>query len=117
MTTIARLNAREILDSRGRPTVEVDCWTDSGVIGRAAVPSGASTGEHEALELRDGDRNRYHGAGTQKAVLHVEEKIAPAVTGMTISDQWRQPMLPVNRSLDRSAVMRPMSYRCLCSTS
>lgn len=87
MTTIARLNAREILDSRGRPTVEVDCWTESGIMGRAAVPSGASTGEHEALELRDGDRNRYHGAGTQKAVLHVEEVIAPALVGMTISDQ------------------------------
>jgi enolase len=87
MTTIARLNAREILDSRGRPTVEVDCWTDSGIMGRAAVPSGASTGEHEALELRDGDRDRYHGAGTKKAVFHVLQTIAPAVAGMTISDQ------------------------------
>jgi enolase len=87
MTTIARLTAREILDSRGRPTVEVDCWTDSGIMGRAAVPSGASTGEHEALELRDGDRNRYHGTGTRKAVAHVHETIAPAVAGMTLSDQ------------------------------
>jgi enolase len=71
MTRIARLSAREILDSRGRPTVEVDCVAESGARGRAAVPSGASTGEHEALELRDGG-DRYGGAGVRKAVAHVD---------------------------------------------
>ncbi|CAN5333030.1 phosphopyruvate hydratase [soil metagenome] len=87
MSRIARLAAREILDSRGRPTIEVDCVTESGARGRAAVPSGASTGEHEALELRDGDRARYGGAGTQKAVTNVRETIAPALAGMPVGDQ------------------------------
>ena len=86
MTRIARLSAREILDSRGRPTVEVDCVAESGARGRAAVPSGASTGEHEALELRDGD-DRYMGAGVRKAVAHIHEVIAPAVRGMPVDDQ------------------------------
>ena len=86
MTRIARLSAREILDSRGRPTVEVDCVAESGARGRAAVPSGASTGEHEALELRDGDE-RYMGAGALKAVAHVHEVIAPALRGMKVTDQ------------------------------
>jgi enolase len=86
MTRIARLSAREILDSRGRPTVEVDCVAESGARGRAAVPSGASTGEHEALELRDGD-GRYMGAGVRKAVAHIHEVIAPAVRGMAVTDQ------------------------------
>ncbi len=86
MTRIARLSAREILDSRGRPTVEVDCVAESGARGRAAVPSGASTGEHEALELRDGD-HRYMGAGTRQAVAHVHEIIAPGLRGMSVTDQ------------------------------
>jgi enolase len=86
MTRIARLSAREILDSRGRPTVEVDCVAESGARGRAAVPSGASTGEHEALELRDGG-DRYGGAGVRKAVAHVDEVIAPALRGMPVTDQ------------------------------
>ncbi len=87
MSRIARLAAREILDSRGRPTIEVDCVTESGARGRAAVPSGASTGEHEALELRDGDGARYGGAGTQKAIANVRETIAPALAGMAVGDQ------------------------------
>jgi len=74
MTTIVDVIAREILDSRGNPTVEVEVMLESGVIGRAAVPSGASTGEHEAVELRDGDKNRYSGKGVQKAVENVNEK-------------------------------------------
>ena len=86
MTRIARLSAREVLDSRGRPTVEVDCVAESGARGRAAVPSGASTGEHEALELRDGG-DRYRGAGVRKAVAHVHEVIAPALRGMPVTDQ------------------------------
>ncbi|MGA2737982.1 MAG: phosphopyruvate hydratase, partial [Bryobacteraceae bacterium] len=71
MTTIVRITGREILDSRGNPTVEADVYLANGSMGRAAVPSGASTGEHEAVELRDGDNSRYLGKGTQGAVSHV----------------------------------------------
>ena len=81
---IEKIHAREILDSRGNPTVEVEVTTECGVIGRASVPSGASTGENEALELRDGDKQRYGGKGVQKAVANVNEKIAPAVVGMSV---------------------------------
>jgi enolase len=87
MTEILNVHAREILDSRGNPTVEVEVAIASGDVGRAAVPSGASTGEHEALELRDGDRERYLGKGVRKAVANVREVIAPAVVGMDASDQ------------------------------
>src|SRR5258706_3458770 len=87
MSTIADIRAREILDSRGNPTVEVDVVLDSGEIGRAAVPSGASTGEHEALELRDGDKARYLGKGVAKAVRNVTETILPALAGIDPLDQ------------------------------
>ena len=87
MATIQDLHAREILDSRGNPTVEVDVTLDSGAAGRAAVPSGASTGEHEAHELRDGDAKRYLGKGVQHAVRNVIEKIGPAIRGMDPTDQ------------------------------
>ncbi|HEY7472044.1 MAG TPA: phosphopyruvate hydratase [Gemmatimonadota bacterium] len=87
MSTIVRLVAREVLDSRARPTVEVDCLTDDGARGRAIVPSGASTGEHEALELRDADPERYGGAGVRKAVENVRRTIAPAIAGMDVADQ------------------------------
>src|SRR5258706_2915074 len=87
MLTITSLHAREILDSRGNPTLEVDCVLEGGALGRAAVPSGASTGEHEAIELRDGDSKRYRGKGVQKAVCNVGELIAPAVLGMDAFDQ------------------------------
>jgi enolase len=87
MSTIIDIHAREILDSRGNPTIECDVVLASGATGRAAVPSGASTGEHEALELRDGDSDRYLGKGVQMAVQSVEERIAPALTGMTATDQ------------------------------
>ena len=87
MLTIVTLKAREILDSRGNPTLEVDCQLAGGALGRAAIPSGASTGEHEALELRDGDKGRYGGKGVQKAVANVAEVIAPAVVGMEAYDQ------------------------------
>jgi len=73
MSTISNIKAREILDSRGNPTVEVDVYLASGEMGRAAVPSGASTGEHEAIELRDGDKSRYLGKGVRKAVKNVED--------------------------------------------
>ena len=81
---IEKIHAREILDSRGNPTVEVDVTLENGVMGRAAVPSGASTGENEALELRDGDKNRYLGKGTQKAVANVNDIIAPHLVGMDV---------------------------------
>ena len=81
------IKAREILDSRGNPTVEVDVILDSGIMGRAAVPSGASTGVHEALELRDGDKNRYGGKGVEKAVRHVNDVIAKALKGANPFEQ------------------------------
>ena len=84
---IEKITGREILDSRGNPTVEVDILLESGVMGRASVPSGASTGEHEALELRDGDKKRYCGKGVQKAVENVNKIIAPALVGMSALDQ------------------------------
>ena len=84
---IEKIIAREILDSRGNPTVEVDVYLESGVMGRAAVPSGASTGENEALELRDGDKSRYLGKGTLKAVENVNKIIAPALKGFSALEQ------------------------------
>ena len=87
MGQIVSVHAREILDSRGNPTIEVEVLTASGASGRAAVPSGASTGEHEALELRDGDKKRYAGKGVLNAVKNVNEVIAPAVLGMPVTDQ------------------------------
>ncbi|MBW5393850.1 phosphopyruvate hydratase [Brachyspira hampsonii] len=87
MSLIDDIVAREILDSRGNPTVEVDVYLDSGVMGRAAVPSGASTGEHEAVELRDGDKSRYMGKGVQKAVENVNEIICNDLIGMDALDQ------------------------------
>lgn len=87
MTKIADIISREILDSRGNPTVETDVILTNGIMGRAAVPSGASTGEHEAVELRDGDSHRYLGKGVQRAVRNVEETISPALVGMESTDQ------------------------------
>src|SRR5579872_2969618 len=84
---IIRITGREILDSRGNPTVEADVTLADGSLGRAAVPSGASTGEHEAVELRDGDKNRYLGKGTRNAVKNIVETIAPDITGMDAADQ------------------------------
>ncbi|MFI5357707.1 MAG: phosphopyruvate hydratase [Opitutales bacterium] len=86
-TTITAITAREIIDSRGNPTVEVDVKLAGGALGRAAVPSGASTGEHEAIELRDGDPKRYGGKGTQKAVANVKAVLAPALVGYDACDQ------------------------------
>ncbi len=87
MTEIELILAREVLDSRGNPTVEADVVLESGARGRATVPSGASTGEHEAVELRDGDKSRYLGKGVLKAVENIEEVIAPELEGMDASDQ------------------------------
>jgi len=94
-TTIVAVHGRQILDSRGNPTVEADVRLENGALGRAAVPSGASTGEHEAIELRDGDKSHYVGKGVLKAVGHVNGEIAKAVTGMDASDQ---------RALDRRMI-------------
>jgi enolase len=87
MSTIIEVSSREILDSRGNPTVETDVRLASGVVGRAAVPSGASTGEHEAVELRDGDSERYNGKGVQQAVRNVNEVIGPRLEGVDAVDQ------------------------------
>jgi enolase len=87
MSYISEIFARQILDSRGNPTVEVDVLTDEGAFGRAAVPSGASTGIHEAVELRDGDKKIYVGKGVLKAVKNVNTVLAPALLGYDVADQ------------------------------
>jgi len=113
MSTIYDIQAREVLDSRGNPTVEVDVILAGGAVGRAAVPSGASTGEHEAIELRDGDKKRFGGKGVSKAVSNVRDKILPKLIGVDSLDQltsclsqrlwsWRDLARLVRASLDRS---------------
>ena len=87
MTNIVDVIAREILDSRGNPTLEVEVQLESGIVGRAAVPSGASTGEHEAVELRDGDKSRFGGKGVLNAVNNVNEKIVNEIIDMDAVDQ------------------------------
>src|SRR5437016_4971979 len=85
--TIAQIHGREILDSRGNPTVEAEVQLADGSFGRAAVPSGASTGVHEAVELRDGDKDRYQGKGVKRAVENIESEIAEALAGADAGDQ------------------------------
>jgi enolase len=106
MSVITGVYAREILDSRGWPTVEVEVQLESGAWGRAAVPSGASTGKREAVELRDGDTQRYRGRGVQQAVRHVEETIAPEVDGMEASEQAAidQALLELDGTPNKSAL-------------
>ena len=87
MSSIVDVVAREILDSRGNPTIEADVLLESGVMGRAAVPSGASTGSREAIELRDGDKSRYGGKGVLKAVEHVNTEISEAIIGLDATEQ------------------------------
>src|SRR6202171_6014883 len=94
-TKITRVHARQIIDSRGNPTVEADVTLTSGAVDRSAVPSGASTGEHEALELRDGDKSRYLGKGVLKAVANANTEIAKAIAGLDAADQ---------RALDRRMI-------------
>src|ERR1700747_2186564 len=86
-TRIARVHARQVIDSRGNPTVEADVLLDGGALGRAAVPSGASTGEHEALELRDGDKSKYLGKGVLKAVANANNEIAKSIAGLDAAEQ------------------------------
>src|ERR1700742_2560525 len=104
MATIEAIVAREILDSRGNPTVEVEVGLDDGTVGRAAVPSGASTGAFEAIELRDGDKSRYLGKGVEKAVSNVEDKIADELIGYEASEQRLidQKMLDLDGTADKS---------------
>src|SRR5438477_11810757 len=104
MMRIRRIRAREVLDSRGNPTVEVDCVLESGVRGRSIVPSGASTGEHEALELRDGDKKRYLGKGVTKAVTNVNKIIASALVGQnaTLQSHIDQLMLTMDGTKNKS---------------
>src|SRR5450755_4597205 len=94
-TKIVSVHGRQIIDSRGNPTVEADVRLEGGALGRAAVPSGASTGEHEAIELRDGDKSHYLGKGVLKAVGHINAEISKAVAGLDASDQ---------RALDRRMI-------------
>jgi enolase len=96
MSIIEEVRAREILDSRGNPTVEAEVTTEDGCLGRAAVPSGASTGEHEALELRDGDKKRYLGKGVTEAVGNIESLIAPELEGLSVFDQIRLDQTMIN---------------------
>src|SRR5919204_2208373 len=106
MPAVASLHAREILDSRGNPTIEVDVVLDDGSIGRAAVPSGASTGEHEALELRDGDQRRFGGKGVLRAIDNVTSVLAPGVAGLDALDQRGIDgrLLDLDGTPDRSAL-------------
>lgn len=96
MSSIAHIHARQILDSRGNPTVEVDVYTEAGAMGRAAVPSGASTGSHEAVELRDGDPKRYMGKGVEKAVRNVNAALREELVGMEVSDQRSLDMVMID---------------------
>src|SRR5512134_3696931 len=106
MSVIIDVKGREILDSRGNPTVEVDVLLESGAMGRAAVPSGASTGAHEAVELRDGDAKRYGGKGVEKAVSAVNGEIADAIGGMDASEQVEidQVMIDLDGTANKSRV-------------
>jgi enolase len=115
VTTIAAVTAREILDSRGKPTVEAEVRLEGGALGRAAVPSGASTGAHEALELRDGDKKRYRGAGVTKAVANVRGALADAVKGLDAREQ-----AAVDRALiaaDGDALKRTLGANAILAVS
>ena len=116
---IEKIIAREILDSRGNPTVEVDVTLESGITGRASVPSGASTGEHEALELRDGDKTRYNGKGTLKAVANVNTIIAPALIGCSALEQRAidKKMLALDGTPTKSKLRGQCHFRRIASSS
>ena len=114
-TMISEVRARQVLDSRGNPTVEVDVELDGGAVGRASVPSGASTGEHEAWELRDGEKDRYLGKGVLKAVNNVQDQIAPAICGMDALDQ-----VAIDRAmiaLDNSANKKELGANAILGVS
>jgi enolase len=115
MSIIAKIQAREILDSRGNPTVEVDVFTDSGHVGRAAVPSGASTGAHEAVELRDGDKKRYLGKGVQKAVENVNSTLNNELQGALVTEQGMIDRLMI--SLDGTPNKRNLGANAILGVS
>ncbi|HQL24781.1 MAG TPA: phosphopyruvate hydratase [candidate division Zixibacteria bacterium] len=115
MAKIIKTIGREILDSRGNPTVEADVWLDDGCMGRAAVPSGASTGEHEAVELRDGDKSRYLGKGTLKACRHVNREIAAVIQGMGATRQEEIDRKMIR--LDRTANKRRLGANAIIAVS
>ena len=117
-TSISRIHAREILDSRGNPTIEVDVCLESGALGRAAVPSGASTGEHEAWELRDGNKKRFGGKGVKKAVANVNEKIAPALKGWDAMDQAAidKKLIELDGTPNKSNLGRKRASRCFAGS-
>jgi enolase len=102
MSAIREVLSREILDSRGNPTVEVEVWTETGFVGRAAVPSGASTGVHEAVELRDEDKGRYLGKGVRHAVKNVEQMLRPELVGLEVTDQIKIDRLMIERDGTRN---------------
>src|SRR4051812_1483057 len=104
MSAIKAIRARQVLDSRGNPTVEAEVWLESGAFGRAIVPSGVSTGEHEAVELRDGDKAKYQGKGGLKGVENVNGEIAEAIASMDVSDQRTldQKMIEVDGTENKS---------------
>lgn len=112
MGQIISVHGREILDSRGNPTIEVEVTTASGAFGRAAVPSGASTGENEALELRDGDKGRYGGKGVLKAVQNVNDIIAKEIIGMQVTDQVGidKTMIALDGARRRRAIWEPTLF-------
>src|SRR5687767_14244170 len=114
MFKITELFAREILDSRGNPTIEVDCLLDNGAMGRAAVPSGASTGAREALELRDGDAKRYLGKGVTRAVANVNGELRKLLIGRDARDQAAidRAMIALDGTETKSRLRRPSS-RCI----
>ena len=114
MSIIDQIHAREVLDSRGNPTIEVDVALVDGALGRAIVPSGASTGEHEALELRDGDKSRYGGKGVLKAVDAVNGPLADLLIGADATDQKSidQQMI----ALDGTRLYRTLEYRCFLNS-
>ena len=112
---IKTIKGREILDSRGNPTIEVDVTLENGITGRASVPSGASTGENEALELRDHDPSRYLGKGVQKAVKHIHQTIAPALIGMDVTDPATAAVLP--DSADEIELVGLVSNICVVSNA
>ena len=111
-TDITHIHAREILDSRGNPTIEADVRVEGGALGRAAVPSGASTGEHEALELRDGDKSRFCGKSVRKAVANVNHKIAPVLKGLDVREQATID----NKLIDAEAKKRGVTSQALMNT-
>ena len=108
MSYIAEIHARQILDSRGNPTVEVDIVTDEEVLGRAAVPSGASTGAHEAVELRDGDKKRYLGKGTVNAVANINGPIQKALVGHDATLQAKIDRILIDTRRSAVVVPRPI---------